>query len=152
MGQFGPHLHHSAFDGATVLRVGCSCAWGSIFMGGLELVGVMVLLVGGINQSFHNSIQRGSLRFFLPQAIECYHKLGCFLVVGDCSLEYLLLKASDPLNSLGPYGLLEVVAQLHCWNWAWPLPLPSIFLWESISSSFQLLWNLSLHRGLCQVE
>ena len=55
MGQFKPHPHHSAFDGATAFSIGCSCAWGSIFMGGLELVGVTVLLVGGIGHSFLNS-------------------------------------------------------------------------------------------------
>ena len=38
--------------GAVALGVGCSCSWDSIFMGGLEFVTVMVLLVGGISQSF----------------------------------------------------------------------------------------------------
>ena len=55
MGQFGTHPHHSTFCGAVVLEVGCSWAWGSIFMGGFEVVAVVVLLVGGISQSFHSS-------------------------------------------------------------------------------------------------
>ena len=55
MGQFSPHPHCSAFGGVAALGVGCSCAWGSIFMGGLELVVVAILLVGGISQSFLNS-------------------------------------------------------------------------------------------------
>ena len=55
MGQFGPHLHHSAFGDAVTLRVGCSGSWDSIFMGGLEFVAVVLELVGGIGQSFLNS-------------------------------------------------------------------------------------------------
>ena len=55
MGKFGPHPHHSAFGGAAALGVGCSCAWGLIFIGGLELVVATVLLVGGIGQTFLNS-------------------------------------------------------------------------------------------------
>ena len=51
MGQLGAHPHYSVFGGAAALGVG-SCAWGSIFMGGLELVAVTVLLVGGIGLSF----------------------------------------------------------------------------------------------------
>ena len=43
-------------------RVGCSWAWGSIFMGGFEVVTVVVLLVGGISHLF--SIWRGSLDIF----------------------------------------------------------------------------------------
>ena len=54
MGQFDPHPHHSTFCGAVALGLGCSWAWGSIFMGGLE-VAVVALLVGGISQSFLNS-------------------------------------------------------------------------------------------------
>ena len=99
-GQFSLHLHHFAFGGAAALGVGHSCAWGSIFMDCLELVGVKVLLVGGISQSFLNL--KGSLRFFLPQAMGCKCELGHFLMVGGYSLEYLLLKASDPLDSVGP--------------------------------------------------
>ena len=48
------HPHHSAFGGGAALGVGCSCAWGSIFMGGLEFIAVTVLLVGWISQSFLN--------------------------------------------------------------------------------------------------
>ena len=57
MGQFGPHPHFPA-SGATVeLVVGCSWAWGSIFMRGFGIVAVAVLLVllGGISQYFLNS-------------------------------------------------------------------------------------------------
>ena len=55
MEQFSLHPDHSAFGGAAALGVGCSCAWGSILMGGLELVAVTVLLAGEIGQSFLNS-------------------------------------------------------------------------------------------------
>ena len=37
--------------------VGCSWARSSIFMGGFEIVGVAVLLVGGIGQYFLNSMR-----------------------------------------------------------------------------------------------
>ena len=66
MRQFGPHPHHSAFGGGAALGVGCSGAWGSIFMGGLELVAAVALLVGGSANPF--LVQRGSLTFFLPRA------------------------------------------------------------------------------------
>ena len=55
MGHFGPHPHCSAFGSTAALGVGCSCAWGSIFMGSLELVAVTVLLVAEIGQSFLSS-------------------------------------------------------------------------------------------------
>ena len=55
MGKSDPHPHHYTFCGAVALEVGCSWAWGSIFMGGVEVVVVIVLLVGGISQSFLNS-------------------------------------------------------------------------------------------------
>ena len=59
MGQFSPHPNHSAFGDGAAPRVGCSCTWGSIFMGYLELVGVTVLVVGRIVQSFLNLNQTG---------------------------------------------------------------------------------------------
>ena len=99
MGQFGPHLHCSAFGGAVVLGVGCSWAWGSIFMGGFQIVAVTVLLVGGIGQSFLNS-KRSSPKSFLLWAMGCQQKLGCFQVVGGCSLKYLPVKAFDLLDLL----------------------------------------------------
>ena len=51
MGQFGPHLHHSGFDTAVlgICRFG---SYGSVLMDSLEVVGVIVLLGGGIGQSF----------------------------------------------------------------------------------------------------
>ena len=64
---------------------------------------------------------------------------GVFSSGGECSLEYLLVRASDPLTSHGPQGLLEVAAWSHWWSWAWLLPSLYIFLWESVFSSFQLL-------------
>ena len=80
MGEFSSYPHCSAFDSDAALGVGCSCAWGSIFMDGLELVALMVLLVGGTGQTFLNSKRFPDI--FLPQVMECKHKLACFLLVG----------------------------------------------------------------------
>ena len=55
MGQFSPHPHCSAFGGGAALVVVCSGAWGSIFIGGLELVAAVALLVGRISQYFLSS-------------------------------------------------------------------------------------------------
>ena len=61
---FGAHhpnilLHSSKGDssgfGVVALEVGWSCSWGLLFIGSLGFVAVMVLLVGGISQSFLNS-------------------------------------------------------------------------------------------------
>ena len=56
MGQFDPHPHLSAFSATIELVVGCSWAWGSILMGffGIVAVAVLLLLLGGIGQSFLN--------------------------------------------------------------------------------------------------
>ena len=62
MGQCGSHLHHSGF-GAVALGVGWFGSWGSILIGGLGIVAVMVLLVGGIGQSFFSSKR---LPYILP--------------------------------------------------------------------------------------
>ena len=100
MEQFGHHLHCSAFGSVATLGVGCSCVWGSIVMGGLELVAVTVLLVGGIGQSFLNSKRFPDI--FPASSHGVLVQTGMFPMVGGCFLEYLLVKASDFLKLLGP--------------------------------------------------
>ena len=88
------------FGGGAALGVGCSCAWGSIFMVGLEFVAVTVLLARGIGQSFLNSKRFPDIVPALGHGVLV--QTGMFLVVEDCFLEYILLKASGPLSLLGP--------------------------------------------------
>ena len=99
MGQFGPHPHCSAFCGAVVLGVGCSWPWGSIFMGGFEVVAVVVLLVGGIGQSFLNSKRFPEIIPALGHGVPA--QTGMFLSCGGCSLKCLLVKGFDLVNLLG---------------------------------------------------
>ena len=139
MGQFSPHLHHSAFGGAAAPGIGCSGAWGSIFMGGLELVGVTVLLVGGIRQSFLNSKRFSDIFPALGHGV-IVHELGHFLVVGGLFPGVPSVEGFCPSEFFGVLGYVRGgCAHSHCWNWAWLLPSPYIFLHELISSSFQLL-------------
>ena len=69
-------------------------------MGGLELVAVTVFLVGGIGRSFLTSKRFPDI--FPASGHWVLVQTGMFSSGGGCFLEYLLVKASDLLNSLGP--------------------------------------------------
>ena len=99
MGQFGPHPHCSASGGAVALGVGCFCSWGSIFIGSLEFMAVMVLLVGGISQCFLNSKRFPDI--FTASGQGVLVQTGAFSNGGGCFLVCLVAKASDLQNSLG---------------------------------------------------
>ena len=78
-------IHIISLFVCCLLGVGCSWTWGSIFMRGFEVVAVVVLLVGGIGQSFLNLKRFPGI--FLLQVMGCQHELGCFQVVRGCSLK-----------------------------------------------------------------
>ena len=98
MGHLGPHPHHSAFGGAVVLGVGCSWAWGSIFMNGFEIVAVAVLLVGGIGQSFLNLKKFPDIFPALGHGVPA--QTGMFLSDGGLLSEVPSCKGFDLLNFL----------------------------------------------------
>ena len=92
-------------------------------MGGFE-VAVVVLLVGGICQSFLNSKRFPEIFPALGHGVPA--QTGMFLSGGVCSLNYLLVKGFDLVNLLGHYELFEVVVQLHYWTWSWVWPQLSL--------------------------
>ena len=95
MGQLGPHLHHSGF-GAVALGAGLFDSWDSIFIGGLGFMAVMVLLAGGIGQSFLSSKRLPDIFLALGQGVLA--QTGTFSNGGGFSV----LKAFDIQNLLGP--------------------------------------------------
>ena len=90
------------FGIAIVLGVGCSWAWGSIFMGGFEIVAVAVLLVGGIGQSFLN-LKRFS-DIFPALGHGCQHELVYFWVVGGLYSEVPSCEGVWPSEFVGAIG------------------------------------------------
>ena len=146
MGQFGPHPHHSAFGGAVALGVGCSCSWGSIFMGSLEFVAVTVLLVGGIGQSFFNS--KRFLNIFPASGHAVLVWTGAFSTDGKLFPGVPFGKGFWPSGFTGALGF-GVVAWLHCLDQAWPPPSlwqSNLFLFLVPLESF-LTWGFVLGWG-----